>query len=208
MSKFTFLLDAGHGGIVNGQYVTAGKRSPAFNDGRQLYEGVYNRAIVEKIKTKLAPLGIKYLDIVNSNDDVPLGIRVKLANGFYKVEKNCVYISIHANAGPKFEWSEPKGIEVYTSKGQTKSDMFASILIDKMECFVQDVRWRKDISDGDADKEENFYVLKETLMPAILSENGFMTNMGECERMFTEEWQNNIAEAHVQAILEWEKLHR
>ena len=32
---------------------------------------------------------------------------------------------------------------------------------------------RKDTSDGDPDKEANFYVLVHTSMPAILSENFF-----------------------------------
>ena len=34
------LLDAGHGGMVNGNYVTPGKRSPKWNDLPQLFEGV------------------------------------------------------------------------------------------------------------------------------------------------------------------------
>ena len=29
MSRYTWLLDAGHGGIIDGVYQTAGKRSPA-----------------------------------------------------------------------------------------------------------------------------------------------------------------------------------
>lgn len=207
MSKFTYLLDPGHGGIINGHYVTKGKKSPMFDDGKQLFEGVYNRQIVARIKKKLTDHEITFLDIVESEEDTPLGIRVKKANDYFKTNQKCIYISVHANAGPKFEWSEASGIEVFTSKGQTKSDIFASILIDKMDDIVKGVRWRTDTTDGDPDKEENYYVLKETLMPAVLSENGFMTNMNECQKMFTDEWQDLIAQAHVTAILEWEKLY-
>ena len=39
MSQYTWLLDPGHGGIIDGVYQTAGKRSPKFPDGSVLYEG-------------------------------------------------------------------------------------------------------------------------------------------------------------------------
>ena len=56
------LLDAGHGGIVNGNYVTPGKRSPKWSDLPQLFEGVQNREIVSLIKIKLTALGIKFTE--------------------------------------------------------------------------------------------------------------------------------------------------
>ena len=37
MSRYTWLLDPGHGGIIDGVYQTAGKRSPIFPDGSVLY---------------------------------------------------------------------------------------------------------------------------------------------------------------------------
>jgi N-acetylmuramoyl-L-alanine amidase len=43
-------------------------------------------------------------------------------------------------------------------------------------------------------------------MPAILSENGFHTNKEECAKMFTKEWNEKIAQAHVNAILSYRKL--
>ena len=48
----TIILDAGHGGLINGVYQTKGKRSPIWPDGRQLFEGVFNRQIVELLKVK------------------------------------------------------------------------------------------------------------------------------------------------------------
>ena len=35
----TIILDAGHGGMINGKYQTKGKRSPVWEDGSVLYEG-------------------------------------------------------------------------------------------------------------------------------------------------------------------------
>ena len=45
-SKYIWILDNGHGGIINGVYQTAGKRSPIWADGTQLFEGEFNRAIM------------------------------------------------------------------------------------------------------------------------------------------------------------------
>jgi len=212
MNTFLVLLDSGHGGIVNGQYTTPGKRSPLFEDGKQLFEGVYNRLIVKLIHDKLNKLGLNNLLIVNVSAgdlDTPLGQRVNFANKTWgdMGRPPAIYISVHGDAaGNGIDWHPASGISVYTSKGQTKSDVFASLLIDKLDDIVTGVKWRKDETDGDTDKEENFYVLKETLMPAVLSENGFMTNYSECQRMLTLEWQNNIADAHVNAIVAYRKL--
>ena len=49
MSRYTWLLDPGHGGFIDGVYQTAGKRSPEFPDGSQLYEGEFNRDVVARI---------------------------------------------------------------------------------------------------------------------------------------------------------------
>lgn len=212
MQTFLVLLDSGHGGIVNGQYNTPGKRSPIYEDGKQLFEGVYNRSIVKLIHEKLFTLGINGLEILNvaSGDlDTPLGVRVNAANKEWDRLKRpaAIYISIHGDAaGDGINWHEASGISVYTSKGQTKSDVFASILIDKLDDIVTGVKWRTDETDQDKDKEENFYVLKNTNMPAVLSENGFMTNYAECKRMLTLDWQKTIANAHVNAIVAYRNL--
>ena len=55
-SKYTWLLDAGHGGMIDGEYQTAGKRSPEFEFG-QYFEGVGNREIVKKMMAQCKALG-------------------------------------------------------------------------------------------------------------------------------------------------------
>lgn len=64
MSKFTYILDPGHGGMINKQYVTPGKRSPKFDDGSQLFEGVNNREIVSMLIKAMEAEDIKCIDIV------------------------------------------------------------------------------------------------------------------------------------------------
>ena len=64
---------------------------------------------------------------------------------------------------------------------------------------------RRVVEDGDADKESNFYVLKNTAMPAILSENFFMTNEAECRLLMSEEGRDRIAKIHFEMIQELER---
>jgi N-acetylmuramoyl-L-alanine amidase len=207
MSKYLYIFDPGHGGLINGQYVTPGKRSPKFEDGSVLYEGVNNRDNVNRIMNELHKLGIDCIDIVNSNVDISLTERVNRANKLHPNRK-CIYISIHSDAnGDGKEWDQASGISVYTSPGQTKSDVFASLWIDELEFqFGETVKWRKDKTDGDEDKEAHFYVLKETNMPAVLGELGFHTNKEQAKRMLTDEWKNKVVASLVNAIQKWEKL--
>lgn len=207
-SKYTYLFDPGHGGLVNGKYVTPGKRSPKFDDGSVLYEGVNNRDNVNIILKLLKEHGIDCIDIVDSSSDISLHERVSRANKLSK-KKKCIYISIHSDgAGDGLNWHSASGMSVYTSKGQTKSDILADIMIESLqEQFGDTIKWRTDTyTDGDLDKEENFYVLKNTVCPAILCELGFHTNKDEALRMLTKDFKEKIAKSVLNTVLEFEKL--
>lgn len=208
MSKYLYIFDPGHGGLVNGVYATPGKRSPKFDNGKVLYEGVNNRDNVVRMMTLLMSKGYECKDIVNSNIDISLTKRVKDANEIFKTRK-CVYISVHSDAmGDGTTWQPASGISVYTSIGQTKSDILASLVIDSLEeQFVNTVKWRKDNTDKDEDKEENFYVLRETSMPAILLELGFHTNKEEAKAMLTNEWKDKLCKSILNAVEKWEKMN-
>ena len=199
MSKKIWLLDPGHGGLhpETKEYMTSGKRSPKWEDGTQYFEGVGNRDIVSRIVDKCRNAGIFALDIVNDWQDVPLSTRVNRANAIYSYYKNSVYISVHSNG---FSKESAHGYSVYTSPGQTKSDKYADILLSYMEHEFPDHKLRKDMSDTDRDKEAGFYVLRKTKMPALLSENFFMTNKRECDLLLTEEFRDRIATCHFKMI--------
>ena len=94
MSK-TILLDAGHGGVLNGLYQTSGKRSPKWDDGSILYEGEFNRAIKARLKEMFQMEGINYVDINPQDTDLSLSDRVSKANTY---RRDSLYVSIHANA--------------------------------------------------------------------------------------------------------------
>lgn len=216
---FTWLLDAGHGGIIDNKYQTAGKRS-YFKNGQLLdlknkgvdwcekncdfkvYEGVTNRDIVARIKKLCDEHQIKYVDVVDSQTDVPLSTRVQRANAYYAHDKDSIYLSIHSDA---FNIESAQGFSVYTTPGFTNSDKIALYIFKEMAIEFSDHKPRPDYTDGDPDKEAQFYVLKNTAMPAVLSENLFYTNWREAQIIGSEEGRERIANAHFRAMMYIEK---
>lgn len=187
------LLDNGHGGLINGIYQTAGKRKD-WNDKGIIYEGEFNRAIVNGIIQQLTALNIPYVNIAPEYWDVRLETRVRRANKY--PSRKSFYLSIHSNAGRGI------GSEIYTSPGSTKSDKIAIVFGEEYKTEFPKRKLREDQSDGDLDKERRFYVLTKTKMPAILTENFFMDNLEEFENiLMTKEGRQQIVDYHVKAIL-------
>jgi len=203
-SKNLYIFDNGHGGIIDGVYQTAGKRSPVWSDGTQLFEGEFNRSIVDRLMKLCEDANIDCINLVDTNVDIPLSTRTSQANEIYRnTEKPCIYVSIHANG---FTKESAHGWGVYTSRGETKSDEIATILFNKAKAEFPNHKMRTDTyTDGDVDKEANFWVLAKTAMPAILSENFFMTNEAECRVLLSEDGRDRIAKIHFEMIKELEK---
>lgn len=196
-SKMLILLDPGHGGIINGKYTTAPKKMYDHGDGFVFYEGVFNRKIVNLIKNDLRELNISFVDVVSSNEDISLGERVRRANELYidyKKDYKVLYLSVHGNAG------KGTGLEIYTTKGETKSDLYAEVFGEEMICVFPEQKFRKDTSDGDLDKEAQFYVIRETYMPAVLTENFFFDRLSDAILMDSKKGQERIAKSHIRAI--------
>lgn len=184
------LIDNGHG--VN----TPGKRSPLWPDGSQLFEWDFNRKVAKKIHQKaLAIEGLQPVLLVPEDKDIALTTRCNRANKFGK--KDSLFISVHGNAA---EDARANGWEVWTSPGQTEADVFATCVFNAVHEVMPNMKLRTDYSDGDPDKESKFTVLMKTIMPAILTENGFFTNYAECKEMMTDEYQEACADAHILGI--------
>ena len=182
--------------------MTSGKRSPIWSDGTQYFEGVGNRNIVKKLISKLEEKNIEYFDLMEgSQEDISLHNRAYKCNNIYHNDKRAVLISMHSNG---FTQESANGFSIYTSRGETKSDLFASLFIKNMELHFPKHKSRKDYTDGDSDKEADFYVLKKTNCPAILIENFFMTNFRESKLLMSKDFQNRIVDCHFQSICEIE----
>jgi N-acetylmuramoyl-L-alanine amidase len=192
MSKIKFLLDNGHGGLINGVPQTAGKRSPDFGNGI-LYEGVSNRNIVSKILDLCKKEGIGAINLVPELEDISLSERVKRANK----HPEAILISVHSNAAST---EQANGWEIFSTVGQNNSDKIAEVIYTEFKKAFPDSKFRTETADGDADKETDFYIIKKANCKAVLVENFFMTNEKECELLMSEEGQNKIAKATFEAI--------
>lgn len=191
------IIDSGHGNS------TPGKRSPLWSDGSQLFEWEYNRIIAKRICERLTALNIPCEMLVHEARDISLKTRCNRANAIYRQYPGSFLISIHGNA------SDPpggRGWEAWTSKGETASDLLATFLYTQAKVWLPQFKTRCDYTDNDPDKEEGFYILKNTLCPAVLTENLFYTDKSECAFMLSQHGQETIASLHVCAIKEYLKL--
>lgn len=200
------LIDAGHGGVINGVYQTQGKRSPIWDDGSQYYEGVGNRMIRHELSKYLELLsgsGIRYEYVNKGSRDIPLDLRVRYINSIARKYRHgeVLLISIHSNA---YKDERANGWSCYTTPGNTMADKYAEVLYEKMEEQFPEKRMRTDYTDGDKDKEAYFKLLKSTICPAILSENFFHTNEHECrDILMCRKGRGKIALAHFNMIKEF-----
>ena len=187
------LLDAGHG------IDTLGKRSP---DGAFL-EYKWNREVAELAYALLEEHGFDVDFVVTETNDIPLKTRVRRVNEICSLHgsHNVLLLSIHSNAaGMGATWMNAKGWSAYTTKGKTRSDVAAKCLYDSFEEEFKDRTIRRDLSDGDSDWEEDFYIIKKTSCPAVLLENFFYDNKEECSFLLMEQTKRRVAKAILKGV--------
>jgi len=193
----TVILDNGHG------FDTYGKASPIWSDGSQLFEYEFNRNIVKLIHSGLQRQNINSVILVPEALDISLKVRCDRANRIYSQDRNSFLVSVHGNAGE--HPNEGTGWEIWTSPGQTKSDIIANYIFKSAEKTLTGWNMRKDISDGDVDKESKFYILVNTSCPAVLSENLFFDNEKDCRFMLSNSGRELIAKLHINGIINYLK---
>lgn len=199
-SRYLWCLDNGHGSQ------TAGKRSPVFDDDEtQFFEYEFNRDVVGRIIEALEKEGIAYFNVVPEVDiDNFLEGRVDRANK-KKSDIPKIFVSVHANAAPApsiKQWGSDSvhGIETWYYHGSKKGQKVASVFQQKL---IDQTGWK---SRGLKSKPKGqFYVLRETHMTAVLTENGFYNNKAQAAELMKDEIRQKIADAHIEAILEIEK---
>lgn len=198
------LIDNGHG------LMTAGKRSP---DG-QFREAYYNREIAKRVVADLQDRSYDAELLVPEDDNISLAERVRRVNEICLTYEpacpaptgnpNVILVSIHVNAaGDGTKWMNASGWSAYTCKGHTESDRLAECLYEAAIKNFPGRRIRTDFSDGDSDWEENFYLLRNTRCPAVLTENFFMDNHSDLEFLQSRAGKQAVADTHVEGIIEY-----
>ena len=190
------LIDNGHG--VN----TPGKCSP---DG-VFREYKYTREIAAAVVQHLGYRGFDAALVTPEEYDVSLRARTERVNTWCRQlgKKNVCLVSIHTNAaGNGKQWMNARGWTCYTSRGQTAGDRLADCLYRAAALWLPGHKLRKDYSDGDPDWESDFYILKNTLCGAVLTENLFHDNSDDCLFLESEEGRRAIVALHVKGIVNY-----
>jgi len=202
-SDLIICIDPGHGGMIDGEYQTNGKMYK--HEDFTFHEGVFNRELALILSGRLLEEGISHYFSTDSNVDTSLPVRTIRANNYLKryPDKRHLFLSIHGNAHSN---ESANGFEIWTSPKQTLSDEYATILFNELKYLGW--KSRSDFSDGDPDKESRFYVLMKTLMPAVLLELGFYSNLEEAKKMMNTSYQQRMVEKIMKGILKIEDYEK
>jgi N-acetylmuramoyl-L-alanine amidase len=167
-------IDPGHGGNDPGAV------------GNGLKEKDLTLKIAKKIKSKLTNYENVQVKLSRENDTyLTLSERAKMANDWGAD----IFISIHINAGGGI------GFESYIYNGSVSSSTIAYQNIIHEE-IVKATGWN-----DRGKKRENYAVLRETKMPAILTENGFIDNTTDANKLKNDSFLDKIAQGHVNGIV-------
>lgn len=193
MKNLTIILDAAHG--IN----VPGKCSP---DGTHR-EWQWSRERVKDLKARLELLGYTVHLTVPEDAEPGLPQRVARANAIQG--KNKLLISLHNNAaGMGQEWMKATGYSIYTTKGKTKSDMCAEMMLKDLRDEFPELRGRFDTTDGDLDNEAKFTVLTGSSYMAVLIEWMFQDNKLDLSIIKSTEYNRRFCACLVRSI---EKLN-
>ena len=215
-NMFTILLDNGHG--VN----TSGKCSPKKADGTRFREYKFARTIVNALSTKLKNLGYNVFIVTPEDRDISLVERVRRINRKVTQSggKDCLMISVHVNAaGSNDQWMSARGWSAWTTKGQNNSDKLADCLYDAAEAILlkdsmmktsyasetKQKMIRTDLTDRDRDLESDFYIIKHSNCPAVLTENLFQDNKKDVQILESQHGIDLITDVHLQGIINFVK---
>ncbi|MEC8306925.1 MAG: N-acetylmuramoyl-L-alanine amidase [Chlamydiota bacterium] len=173
------ILDAGHGGEERGTH------------GYGIDEKTLSLQTVLSVKRKLKAAGLRVLMTRASDRTLSLSMRASIANQ----TRGALFVSIHYNGHTHHT---AHGVEVYfCAKGNQKqakqSEKIAKSVLNGI--IKRTGRTSRGV------KSANFHVLRETKIPAILIEGGFLTNAEEAKWLQDKAHVEQIAEGIVAGIL-------
>ena len=178
-NKFLVVIDPGHGGSDPGAIGVKGIR-----------ETDVVLDVSKIVKKLLFEKGVKVKLTRQTEVDLELPKRVSFANKTYAD----IFVSIHANAS-RGKRKDINGLETFYYRGWRGRSLAKRIQ-------KQILR----VSPGSPDrgvKQGRFYVIKNTRMPAVLVEIGFLTGRLDARRLEKNEHRKRIAYAIAKGILEY-----
>lgn len=169
-------IDAGHGGTDPGAV------------GNGLQEKDLTLAISKKIKDLLNVYDNTQVKLSRTSDKtLSLGQRTADANKWGAD----LLVSVHINAGGG------QGYEDFTYNaqynGKERTTAYQNIINDEVIKATEFSNRGK--------KQSNFHMVRESVMPAILTENGFIDNRSDADKLKSDDFINKIAQGHVNGIV-------
>ena len=214
MSKLV-ILGTAHGSNV------PGKCSP----DKKFREYLYSRVICRLLQGELTARGVRSVIDIPDETEPSLAYRTDLVNKIVAKnggKDNCIYVSIHVNAaGSDGKWHNAGGWCAFTTVGTTKADALAECLYEFARVRLApyaDIMdkgkkhgdyspaqrpFRIDKSDGDSDLESNFWVLRKTTCPAVLTENLFQDNKSDVNFLLSNSGMLAIVALHADGICKY-----
>jgi N-acetylmuramoyl-L-alanine amidase len=177
---YKVVIDPGHGGKDVGAIGASGQ-----------YEKSFTLSLSSKVKERLEQDPDIEVYMTRTEDrfiSQESRGRPKLANDL----NADLFLSIHGNT---FADSSVSGTETFYYHRNSKS--FAEIIHEKL---VEATGFH-----DRGVKKENFFVVKDTEMPAVLLEVGYLTNPNDESVMLTDPFQDRVATAIVEGIREYLK---
>lgn len=169
----TVIIDAGHGGVDRGG-----------GPGQRIPEKPYTLDTSLRLAQALRARGFRVVMTRTSDIFVPLRDRVGIANGY----GDAIFISVHYNSAPRVD---AHGFETY----YYRSDSFG------LASRLHQAQLRSAVTEDRFVRRRGFYVVRNTRIPSVLCEGGFLTNPGESQRIlstaFRQRWAETIADALV-----------
>lgn len=175
-------LDAGHG------LKTAGKQTP---DG--IKEWTLNDKVRDKVVAILKDYDVEIIHTDNNegNKDEALSMR----RSTYVDDRVDAFVSIHFNAY-NGKWNKATGVEIFVDKKHTSKDMDLAKAIYKRLVEYTGLK-------GRGIKKENWTVINQNKVPAVLVEGGFMDSTIDYPVITSEKGQDAYARAVAEGLIEF-----
>ncbi|MFJ8102285.1 N-acetylmuramoyl-L-alanine amidase [Lysinibacillus sp. NPDC096212] len=175
------ILDPGHGG-----------KDPGTNFGKTIFEKDITLKVSTIVKNKLEAAGAKVL-MTRTGDTFPtLQGRVDFTNANYGE----IFVSVHVNSAAN---TSAQGTETYYAV--TTGDMFKEDI--DLATFVNNQIVNNLNMKNRGVKEQQYYVIRNMLIPSILVELGFLSNNEDRAKMTDDQYVELFADSIYKGILEY-----
>lgn len=182
------MIDAGHGGYDPGAITSQG-----------IYEKAINLQIAKKVRDLLVPSGVTTLLTRDEDEDyVPDGVRGKTTKKQidlnYRIAKAVeakadIFVSIHVNSTLA---GNNSGAETFYN---FSSEQGKALAVCVQQELVKITGMHRRVA-----KPGNFYIIKNTSMPAVIVEVGYLSNITERKKLQQAWYQEQVARGIAKGI--------